>query len=58
MTPVAHAGHWLVNVIYAAPVLVILAVMGWHRLQERRGLRMPEQIPEERSLDDILDDRA
>ena len=57
MTLVAHAGHWLVNLAYAAPFLPMLAVMGWHRIQERRGKREPEQVPAEPSLDDILEGR-
>jgi len=59
MTPVfAHAGHWLVNLAYALPFLIMIAVMLWQRFQERRGRRAPEQIPEDPSLDDILDGRA
>lgn len=38
--PLAHAGHWLADLIYAAPVLVMLAVgvflMLRDRLRERR----------------------
>jgi len=33
----AHAGHWLVNVAYMAPLLVLLGVVGWGKLKERRG---------------------
>jgi hypothetical protein len=32
----AHAGHWLVQVMYAAPVLVLLALLAWGKLSERR----------------------
>ena len=33
----AHAGHWLVNVAYIAPLVVLLGVVGWGKLKERRG---------------------
>ncbi len=33
----AHAGHWLVNVAYFAPVVVFLAWLGWNELSERRS---------------------
>lgn len=33
--PLAHAGHWLVNVLYLAPVLVLGAALGWQSFRER-----------------------
>jgi hypothetical protein len=36
----------------------MLLWMGWNRLQERRGRRSPERIPNEASLDDIMDGKA
>ena len=33
----AHAGHWLVNVAYIAPLLVMAGVVGWGKIKERRG---------------------
>jgi hypothetical protein len=39
LVPIAHAGHWLLNVAYLAPVLGFL---GWLLLttwRERRGQR-------------------
>jgi hypothetical protein len=58
MTPVAHAGHWLVNIAYAMPFLILLVWMAWNRIQERRGKRKPEEIPPEPSLDDVMNGRA
>lgn len=58
MTLIAHAGHWLVNLAYATPFIIMLVWMGWNHIQNRRGRRLPEEIPEEPSLDDILDGRA
>ncbi len=31
----AHAGHWLANVAYAAPVLVLVGWLGVVRVKER-----------------------
>ena len=36
MLPIAHAGHWLVNIAYLAPVLGFLAWLGLTTLRERR----------------------
>jgi hypothetical protein len=39
MTLLAHAGHWLVNVAYFAPVVGFLAWLGWTELRGRRKRR-------------------
>lgn len=36
MTVLAHAGHWLVNLIYAAPVIVIVGWIGITNIRDRR----------------------
>ena len=36
---IAHSGHWLVNVVYAGPVLVIVGWLGFTTLRERRRER-------------------
>jgi len=41
--PIAHAGHWLVSVAYLAPLLVLVGVIGWGRLKDRRARRSGEQ---------------
>jgi hypothetical protein len=33
----AHAGHWLVNAAYLAPLLFLVGVILWGKLKERRG---------------------
>ena len=39
MTPIAHGGHWAVNLLYLAPVVIIaLAVL----IQRRRDRRQEE----------------
>jgi hypothetical protein len=35
----AHAGHWLVDLIYAAPVLVMVVVGAYITVRERRRER-------------------
>jgi hypothetical protein len=32
---IAHAGHWLANVLYAAPLLIVVAVFIVSKLKER-----------------------
>jgi hypothetical protein len=32
----AHAGHWLVNLLYAAPLLFVIAIIVRDRLRQRR----------------------
>jgi hypothetical protein len=33
---VAHAGHWLPQLLYLAPVVVMLGAVGLGKLRERR----------------------
>lgn len=33
---IAHAGHWLVNAAYLAPVVGFLGWLGWVTWKERR----------------------
>jgi len=37
--PFAHAGHWLVNVAYLAPLIFLIAIIGWGKLKDRRNQR-------------------
>ena len=38
MTPVlAHAGHWIANLLYLAPVLVIVGALGLQRWRDKRA---------------------
>jgi hypothetical protein len=39
VTLLAHAGHWLVNAAYFAPVVGFLAWLGWTELRGRRERR-------------------
>jgi hypothetical protein len=39
MTSFAHVGHWLVDLLYAAPLLVMVGVLVVARLRDRRDKR-------------------
>ena len=45
MIPLAHAGHWLVDLLYAAPLLLMLAVRVFAWLRERRARAKPPTDP-------------
>jgi hypothetical protein len=34
--PLAHAGHWLPQLLYLAPVVVMLVALGVGKVRERR----------------------
>ena len=36
MTPIAHVGHWLVDMLYVLPLLVMGVVLAVGRLKARR----------------------
>ena len=39
MTLLAHAGHWLSQLLYLVPVAVMAGAVGWSKLKERRKKR-------------------
>ena len=39
MSVLAHAGHWLPQLLYLAPVVVMAGAVGWGKLRERRNKR-------------------
>jgi hypothetical protein len=39
MTPIAHVGHWLVDLLYVLPLLVLGVVLAVGRLKARREAR-------------------
>ena len=41
--PLAHAGHWLVNVAYVAPLLVLAGFVGVAKVRDMRAERREEQ---------------
>jgi hypothetical protein len=44
MLPIAHAGHWALGLLEAAPLIVVAAVVMW-RTWSQRGLRPPTEEP-------------
>lgn len=34
--PIAHSGHWATNLIYILPLVIIVAVLAWQKLRDRR----------------------
>lgn len=55
MPPLAHAGHWLIEVLYILPVVVIVVWISVRtvldRRREARGDLTPVRAPEDRAPD-------
>ena len=39
MLTLAHAGHWALQLLYVAPVVIALAALGWQSWRDRRQQR-------------------
>ena len=39
MLTLAHAGHWVVNLLYVAPLLVAVGVLGYQSVKDRRQIK-------------------
>ena len=37
MLVLAHAGHWLVNLLYVLPVAIVVVALGWQSFKDRRA---------------------
>ena len=37
--PLAHVGHWAINLLYVAPLLVAVGVLGWQARKDRRAVK-------------------
>jgi hypothetical protein len=37
--PIAHAGHWAVDLLYVAPLLVAFGVLGYQSAKDRRAIK-------------------
>lgn len=59
MAPIAHVGHWAINLLYVAPLIVAVGVLGYQSLKDRRRLtaqggeerRAPDPAPRDPSPD-------
>jgi len=36
VTPLAHAGHWAVQILYLVPLFAVVGALAWAKLRERR----------------------
>jgi hypothetical protein len=34
--PLAHAGHWAASLLYLAPILIVIALVGFQSVRDRR----------------------
>ena len=37
--PIAHAGHWAVDLLYVAPLLIAVGVLGYQSMKDRRQVK-------------------
>jgi len=44
MVVIAHAGHWLVQLVYLVPLAVLVGVILWGRRNERRESRSADEL--------------
>jgi hypothetical protein len=51
--PIAHAGHWAVNLLYVAPLLVAVGVLGYQSVKDRRALKREGGAAPERRPPDV-----
>ena len=45
--PVAHAGHWLANLLYLLPVVILGGGIMWQRRNDRIAREKGERVPDE-----------
>lgn len=43
--PLAHAGHWIANLLYLGPLIVVFIVLGVQSLRDRRRGTGPRREP-------------
>lgn len=39
IVPLAHAGHWAVDLLYVLPLLIAVGVLGFQAVKDRRAVR-------------------
>lgn len=39
MPALAHVGHWAVNLLYVAPLVIVVGVLGYQSMKDRRRLK-------------------
>jgi len=43
--PIAHAGHYLIDLLYLAPLVVVFIALGFQSLRDRRRGTGPRREP-------------
>ncbi len=43
--PLAHAGHWITSLLYLAPLVIVMLVLGFQSLRDRRRGTGPQREP-------------
>ena len=44
IAPLAHAGHWAVNLLYVLPLVVAVGVLGYQTMKDRRAVKRGEPV--------------
>jgi hypothetical protein len=39
IVPIAHAGHWAVDLLYVLPLLIAVGVLGFQAVKDRRQVK-------------------
>ena len=52
IVPLAHVGHWAINLLYVAPLVIAVGVLGYQSLKDRRQLKR-EGGEERRAPDEV-----
>ena len=42
VTPIAHAGHWIANLLYVGPVVVVVGALVWQSWRDKRAAQNEE----------------
>ncbi len=37
--PIAHTAHWAINLLYVAPLLIVVAVLAYRSMKDRRQVK-------------------
>jgi len=41
--PIAHAGHWAINLLYVAPLVIAVGVLSVQSMKDRRKVKSGER---------------
>lgn len=43
MLPIAHVGHWAINLLYVAPLAIAVGVLSFQSMKDRRKVKSGER---------------